>query len=521
MTGAFYPAVDLCAGEKERGTLETLLCSPAERSEIVMGKLLTIMIFSMITAALNVATMGLTGWLISNHIPTLGPPPPSAAIWLLIALVPISALFSALCLALAAFARSTKEGQYYLMPLLLITMPLAILPMAPGVELNLGNSLIPVTGVVLLLRSMLEGNYWQALQFSPIVIAVTLGCCLLSIRWAIDQFNSESVLFRESEQLDVGLWLRHLSRDRGPTPTLGMALFCAVFILVARFFMGLMASAPRDFADFAGQALVIQLALFALPAVLMAFMFTSSPRRTLLLKAPPWLAVAAAFLLAVVLNPVVLALGAGIQRLYPISAELEQQLLKIQEIVASAPLAWVILLLAVLPAICEELAFRGFILSGFRRVGHKWRAIIYSALFFGITHGMLQQSLSACVLGVVIGFLAVQSKSLLPCMVFHLVHNTLVVLFPRITPELIESWPALGMLLEPAGGGYTYTWQAVVAGALAGAVLLVWFVLLPGPRSVEEQLKKAVELGLAEDEEERSRGTQPPKPIDAGKPQPT
>ena len=67
-----------------------------------------------------------------------------------------------MCLALAAFARSTKEGQYYLMPLLLVTMPLVILPMSPGVELNLGNSLIPVTGVVLLLRSVLEGNYWQA-----------------------------------------------------------------------------------------------------------------------------------------------------------------------------------------------------------------------------------------------------------------------------------------------------------------------------------------------------------------------
>ena len=73
----------------------------------------------------------------------LGLPPLLACVWLLLALLPVSALFSALCLALAAFARSTKEGQYYLMPLLLVTMPLVILPMAPGVELNLGNSLIP------------------------------------------------------------------------------------------------------------------------------------------------------------------------------------------------------------------------------------------------------------------------------------------------------------------------------------------------------------------------------------------
>ena len=76
-------------------------------------------------------------------MPGIGLPPLLAMVWLSLALVPMSALFSALCLALAAFARSTKEGQYYLMPLLLVTMPLAVLPMTPGVELNLGNSLIP------------------------------------------------------------------------------------------------------------------------------------------------------------------------------------------------------------------------------------------------------------------------------------------------------------------------------------------------------------------------------------------
>ncbi|MEX0978136.1 MAG: ABC transporter permease subunit, partial [Pirellulales bacterium] len=89
LTGAFYPAIDLCAGEKERGTLETLLCSPAERLEIVWGKLLTVMLFSMATAILNLASLGITGSLVLNHLPNLGPPPTLAIVWLLLALLPV------------------------------------------------------------------------------------------------------------------------------------------------------------------------------------------------------------------------------------------------------------------------------------------------------------------------------------------------------------------------------------------------------------------------------------------------
>ncbi len=155
LTGAFYPAVDLCAGEKERGTLETLLSSPAERSEIVMGKLLTIMGFSSATSLLNLVSMAVTGTAVIMLKPgqfPIGAPPLSAVLWLLLALIPISALFSALALAIAAFARSTKEGQYYLMPLLLISLPLMILPMLPSVDLRLGTSLIPITGMMLLLQ---------------------------------------------------------------------------------------------------------------------------------------------------------------------------------------------------------------------------------------------------------------------------------------------------------------------------------------------------------------------------------
>ena len=64
---------------------------------------------------------------------------------------------------------------------------------------------------------MLEGSYIQALQYLPVVLAVTMAACWLAIRWAVEQFNSESVIFRESERFEVGLWLRHLPRPRADT----------------------------------------------------------------------------------------------------------------------------------------------------------------------------------------------------------------------------------------------------------------------------------------------------------------
>lgn len=496
LTGAFYPAIDLCAGEKERGTLETLLSSPAGRTDIVLGKLLTIMLFSVATAVLNLASMGITAQLVLTRMTGFGLPPASAILALCIALIPIAALFSALCLALAAFAKSTKEGQYYLMPLLLLAMPLVILPMAPGVELNVGNSLIPVTGIVLLLRSVLEGNYWEAFQYSPIVAAVTGAACLMSIRWAVEQFNSEAVLFRESERLDLVLWVRRLLRDRGPTPTASAAICCAVVILLVQFFMSMSLSMPASIDGLARMFLIPQLLVITPPVLLMTFLFTRSPRETLLLKRPPWLAIPAAALLALALHPTANLLQTLVQRLYPVSAEVMPRMMEIQNLLRGANFWLLFGLIAVVPAICEELAFRGFILSGFRHLGQNRRAIIYSALLFGITHGILQQSLIASLVGMILGYLAVQSGSIVPCMVFHLCHNALAIVNSRITPGMFPDWPdwpiLRGFVVVGDGGGCQFTWSAIASGAMVAFLLLSWFSRLPYGRSSEESLEEAV-----------------------------
>jgi sodium transport system permease protein len=484
LTGAFYPAVDLCAGEKERGTLETLLCSPAARGEIVLGKLATIMLFSMVTSLLNVLGMGLTGWLILGQIDGIGPPPWSATAWLLVALAPMSLLFSALCLALAAFARSTKEGQYYLMPLLLVTMPLVVLPMAPGVELNLGYSLIPVTGVVLLLKTALEGHYLVMLRYLPPVLIVTGAGTLLAIRWAIDQFNSEAVLFRESERLDVGLWLQHLLADRQPTPTVAGAVFCGIVILLVRFFMTFAASGAGepDFDSLARQTLVMELAVIATPTLLMTALCTYSPRQTLGLRCPPVAALVAAPLLAVLLHPAISLLGEAVIQVYPVNEQVAASLRAVEQSMLRAPCWQVLLLFAVAPAVCEELAFRGFILSGFRHLGHKWRAIVYTSLFFGLTHAILQQSLVACLVGIVIGYLAVQSNSIFPAMLFHAVNNSLAV----------ARWPVLHELLARDAGHPLRFWIVTAIATLSAALVLYGFHRLSWQRSEEEERRETI-----------------------------
>lgn len=492
LTGAFYPAVDLCAGEKERGTLETLLSSPAERGEIVWGKLLTVMLFSVVTAVLNILSMGITGAMALSQIKGFGAPPPLAPVWLFLALLPMSAMFSALCIALASIARSTKEGQYYLMPLVLVTMPLVILPMAPGVELNLGMSLIPVSGVVLLLKMMLEGQYWEVLRYILPVTVVTGVCCMLAIRWAVDQFNSENVLFRESERGGLGIWFRHLLRDREDTPSIAGSVFCGALILTTYFFMSFAMRPPTNYDEFLRHALVTQIAVILTPALLMTAISVRSPRQTLLLRGTHWAAVPAAVLLALALHPTALLINYLLQTLYPVNPEL----LKLNGLLDGGSPYLLAAVLALTPAICEELAFRGFILSGFRRVGNTWRAIFLTSLFFGLSHAsIMQQAISAGVLGLVIGYVAVQTGSILPGMAFHATHNAAAVLLTSWVAEHVvpdQHWKWVADVNPPGYVGIGYNPLIIAGGIVVAGAILRWFSRLPHPLSYEEELQEAI-----------------------------
>lgn len=486
LTGAFYPAIDLCAGEKERGTLETLLSSPARRREIVWGKLLTISVFSIGSALLNLMSMHLTAGIIVKQLAAqgsgelaaaLGPMPFHAFGWLVLLLLPMAAFFSALALAVAALAKSTKEGQYYLMPLLLVTLPLVALPMLPSLELNLGTSLVPVTGAVFLVRSLIEGRYTEALIYLPIVLLVTVCCCSLAIRWAIRQFESESVMFRESDRWNLKLWVHHMWRDRDDTASPTEAVMCGVIILVGMFFAQFVAGSTIDsWSAFVTSTVIVQIGLILTPCLLMAIFLTRSFRQALRIHRTQPTHIAAAVLLGIAMHPSYLALGDGISKIYEIGDETASVLQHFQAMVLSQPLWAILLLMALLPAVCEELAFRGFIFGGLLRQRGAVRAIVVSALFFGFTHPVLQQSIAACMMGLMLGLIAWRTGGVICTIIVHAINNSLSLTLVWCSAHQMDLPASLHWAIGNDGEAWSYqpTW-ITMSVFLTLALLVVLF----------------------------------------------
>ena len=152
LSGAMYPAMDLTAGEKERGTIETILSSPVSRVHLVLGKFFMVLTAALLTAVLSMASMGLT--LLAGKRLLAGVPQssdfdftasisPRALLAVFVMVVPLAVLFSAALLAISLFAKSYREAQSYLSPLTIVVMLPAVVSVLPGVELNAGLSLIP------------------------------------------------------------------------------------------------------------------------------------------------------------------------------------------------------------------------------------------------------------------------------------------------------------------------------------------------------------------------------------------
>lgn len=200
LAGASYPAIDLGAGEKERGTLETLLLTPISRTELVLGKFFTVLFTSLATALITVASMGI--WMkmagnffevekITDAFSMLGF---ADFALILLLLIPLACVFSSLVLSISIYARSFKEAQNYMGPLSMLAFLPLIVAMMPNMELTMSTAMVPITNVALAIKEILKGTVDYSYVGMIFLATVVLAGALMAacVHW----FKKEEVLFR-------------------------------------------------------------------------------------------------------------------------------------------------------------------------------------------------------------------------------------------------------------------------------------------------------------------------------------
>ena len=200
LQGAMFPATDIGAGEKERGTLETLLISPIDRNKIVFGKFFTIAFAGTMTALITVVSMAGWGLVLSQGMAVkfvtdfMGQIGVLDFILIFLMLVPVVAIFAAVLLSISIYAKSFKEAQSYMGPLVIFVIIPVILALLPGVELKGGWAWVPLTNVALAMKELVKGtmDYFQLIAIFGSTVLIAGALIAFCVYW----FKQEKVLFR-------------------------------------------------------------------------------------------------------------------------------------------------------------------------------------------------------------------------------------------------------------------------------------------------------------------------------------
>jgi sodium transport system permease protein len=469
VVSGFYPAIDVTAGEKERGTLQTLLCAPVRPLEVVLGKYGVVSIFTLGGALMNLAGMGLAIVGLAGSGVTMGKLHVSVGVLAAAfgAMVPLAMLVSAVLIAVGVMARSFKEGQNYLTPVLLGVMVLAHGAMMPGVELTPKLALVPILNVALLLRELLTAKVETSLF--PLVFASTLAWAVAGVLFAARVFESEQVLL-SGEKPWRDIFGRKVRRGDHFSP--GSTLLYFAVILVVSLFLGVLLWKRMPLW---GVMMVTQVGVFLGLAVLWVRYSGADMREVFSLRLPTGRGALALVLLA----PGVLGLQVLLQKALgtgwmPGAEEFLRKLDVLMKQSASWPLALALAVIALAPALCEEAAFRGVMLSGLSRTGSRAVAVVGSALTFGILHIHPVHALIAATVGLVLGHATLRTRSLLAGVFLHFVNNGTAVLAARAGTE-------------PAWMG---SWQVGLALCVPGVVAL-WLLRggdpVPAPERVARE----------------------------------
>ncbi|MBN1124092.1 MAG: CPBP family intramembrane metalloprotease [Sedimentisphaerales bacterium] len=473
-TGAFYPAVDVTAGEKERGTFETLLSAPVSKAEIVCGKFVTVLTLCLITGLLSLASMVLSLLFQFSQMAkaagenlnvdlSLVQVSPVTLVILFLTMVPLAFFICAMMMSIAIIARDFKEAQSFVTPFYILILLPGMIAAVPGVKLTAATMFLPIANVALLFKDLLTGTAGVEEVFA--VLLSTAVYAMLSLVIAVRLFEVEDVIL--SQERGLPLTLRRSAFSPGGKVSPGMALVLFGVGLLLMFYAGTYVQLRHLLFGL----LISQWFLIAVPPVAVLWYTRMDLRQELRLRWPSLRSVIAALLMAAGLWVLIMQLTWWQQRWLPESEAFIREMDKLFRW-GQTPGGLILLILAVgfSPAVCEELLFRGAILSGLRNRFSPWVAILVSGVLFGFMHQNVYMLLHTTLLGFALGFLALRSRSIIPAMLFHCYINTTTVLLatgkaPQIVLAMMGQWKEANQFP---------VWLLI----LATAVCIVAFLLL-------------------------------------------
>jgi sodium transport system permease protein len=477
VTGAVYPAIDLTAGERERGTLEMLIAAPVPRVGLLLAKYVAVLAVAILTATVNLIGMAITANMTGLNLTLFGGGGMSlpVVIKVLLLLVLFAAFFSAVLLAITSYARSFKEAQAYIIPLMLLCLVPGIVCLMPSLQFTGLLAVVPLVNIVLLARDLLEGSVDPVLATAAVVS--TAFYVVAAIALAARIFGTDAVLYGSQSTWSDLFRRPQVPRDAASTSMAACALaamFPGYFVLSNMLAHGTQMSLDRRFLV---AALVTAVVFGAIPYVVAAY------NRVRLasgfgLARPGWLAIVAAAILGLALWPAahelfLLGRWMGFTALDASRVEVVRK--SLDEWRELSP-AWILLTLALVPGVFEELFFRGFLYSALRTVLTPWRTIAVAALLFAAFHVVAgtmlapERFLPSLFLGLVLGWVRHRTGSVVPCMVLHTLHNGLLLAVVYWQEELA----ARGIGVEEAEH-LPLVWLAASAVAVIVAILLMQF----------------------------------------------
>lgn len=441
MMGAFYPAIDATTGEKERGTLETLLTLPVTNFQMVMSKYITVSLFACVTAILSLLSLGASVIFLVNSV-AQGASEELAGFslstvlgWLpilLLVMIATALLITAFSMCFCIFAKSFKEANNYITPVMLIVMFASMVGMIPSVQLDYGTVLIPIVNVALLMKQVMSQHMDMAL--AGITIGINLSYSVLIVWVLAKMYDSENILFKDGFQ-SFKLFEKRSEIKKGTIPNIGDLILSLVVLLLLVLYLGTAASVK----SVVGGTLVNQLLILGVPLFMVWYM-KSDVKKLFSLKAPKVKKALGGLVLYIGVFCLMMVVSFALMKMFPESA---QNLEETFDVIVKSPFALVVFVIAVMPAIGEEIFFRGFLLGSLRhRYGAAW-AIFLSALAFGAFHMSLVKLLTTGILGACFAYITYKSGSIFIGMFLHFLNNMISLVSMKYPEQFGEVLPIL------------------------------------------------------------------------------